>query len=113
MEIPDVRKTVGNQEKVEVHLPTEINFARELHQKVIQGLDNPDDIPPNVDQWLKNGDTLRDNWEAFKVTVIAKIESSETSEEQKKMLCDLLSTDLCVYMDLMASTWENFREHFV
>ena len=115
MEIPDIAKTITNGDvTINIHLPTEIEFARNLYQKLVLSLSG-DDIPPSVEAWLnpENGDQLKENWESFKVSVIAQIESQRTSDEQKKAMCDLLETDLCIYMDLMASTWENFREHFM
>jgi hypothetical protein len=108
--IPNVKKTIKDSKGEEhtLYLYQELECANGLYDKACEGLD---DCPPDIDVWLSNGDQLKDNWEAFKVTVIGQIEHQAPSEEQKNMMCDFLESSTCVYMDLMSSIWVNFGNH--
>ena len=104
----DIERECGSPEKILINLGTELNFAQKLHSSAIQ---RREDLP-DVITWLSEGETLKNNWELFKVATIGQIEDKDTDKEAKEMLVNFLDTDLAMYMDLMSSIWINFSDVF-
>lgn len=92
----------------EINHDTEMKFAREFYKKAVIGL-SPQEYPPYPDQWVLSEEYTR-GWEGSKVEMIGMLESeeSELTDEQKEHLEMFLKCDLCIYLDLMSSIYDNF-----
>ena len=105
--VKEVKHEDGKTEVIE--LKTELAFAIQLHPEACEGFSEYES-PPDPITWLQNGKELKSNWEMSKVAMIGEIEHKDTSEQKKKILCDILETYTCLYMDLMSSIYVNFSE---